>query len=167
MNVPLREGYLDARFAAQAVNAKADFSADLQGIRSPDIKPEINMKNQGIVAESFKGHGSGWFFQDLGLTVDRSGEGAYCQLCGCAIGNADNEIVTVMRVGERPVNDVLFEQVAVRNENIHTIKFSNAGATRAQIYDMAKISIDVDEIATFIRCSASRIRPLMKLFMRV
>jgi len=87
MYVSLRIGHFDTRLAAETIDAQPDLGADLQGIRSSDIEPEIDVKCERVVAESFEGDDSGRFLQDVRLRLERACESAQDQLCRGAISN--------------------------------------------------------------------------------
>ena len=51
----------DPGFAAKPIDAQADFTSDLAGVRSRDIEPVIEMKIQCLVPKGLKDHGRLWF----------------------------------------------------------------------------------------------------------
>jgi hypothetical protein len=131
MDVSLRVGHFDARLAAEAINPESDLGSHLQGVCSTDIKPEKDVKCQRVVTEGLEGDGCRRFLQDVRLRLDRAGESAHDQLCGGAISHSNDEIVAMMRVGQSPIDDILFQQVAVGHEDVDTVKFAHARATGA------------------------------------
>ena len=53
----------------------------------------------------------------------------------------------MMGIGQSPIDDILFKQVAIGDENIDSVKFADARATGAEVDDPAQMSVDIDKIS--------------------
>ena len=149
VNIPLGVSDANAFLAAEAVDAQPDFTSDVQRIFFTDIDPKINPEVQRVVTKCFKKDLGARGRGEAGLVLHGVSQKGHDLIRVGTIIHSHHKIETMMRIGQSPVRNIFFKEVAIGDKHFNSVKFLNCGASRAEAEHSAPVSIHFNHVPDF------------------
>jgi len=148
VDVALGEGDGDVVFPEEGIDAVAQVGLDAAAVHGAgDIGPEEEGEMEGIITELIKEHEDFFILQDA-LVFARGLFDEVANFAGVApVGDADIDLAAHVAVEERPIDDGLFEEVAVGGKDVDAIGAAHADAAVADIGNFALGVLQFNDIA--------------------
>lgn len=147
VNIPLREGNRDIRGAEQPVDRETQVGLDFAQIhRAGDRCPKPHFKDKGVVSEFLKKDLWWWIFQHFGMFDGCLHEEIFHKVAGRAVGDADGNNAADISIEQGPVDDYVFEENAVGNEEIDSVRAADSRAAITDFLDPALPALQFDNV---------------------